>query len=78
MAVSTDPNDLMQAAACFDKCIPPGMQRSVQTYLLAVIAGGSLDPNTLMQQADCFDKCIPKGMLEPIMAMLICNIVNAQ
>lgn len=74
MAVSCDPNDLLQAAKCF-KCIPEGTQAEVQTYLLAVIAGGSLDPNTLMAQAACF-KCIPKGMLPEVMAMLLCNIVN--
>jgi hypothetical protein len=51
------------------------MQSEVQTYLLAVIAGGSLDPNTLMQQAACF-RCIPKGMLAEIQVMLLCNIVN--
>lgn len=75
MAISCDTNDLMANAACFDKCIPPGNQAAVQTYLLAVIAGGSLDPNVLMQQAACF-KCIPSGMLKEIQVMLLCNIVN--
>lgn len=70
-----DPNALQQAAACF-KCIPPGLQGAVQTYLLAVIAGGSLDPNTLMQQAAQFQQ-IPKGMLGEIQVMLLCSIVNA-
>jgi hypothetical protein len=77
MAVSCDPNDLMRAAACFDKCIPPGMQSAVQTYLLAVIAGGSLDPQVLMDAAKCF-KCIPPGELAGVQAMLLCNILNAQ
>lgn len=71
----SDPNALLDAANCF-RCIPPGEQAAVQTYLLAVIAGGSLDPNELMQQAKCF-KCIPTGMLPEVMAMLLCNIANA-
>lgn len=76
MPVSCDPKDLMQAAACFDSCIPPGEQAAVQTYLLAVIAGGSLDPKELMAQAKCF-KCIPQGMLAEIQAYLLCQIANA-
>lgn len=75
MAVDCDPNALQEAAKCF-KCIPQGAQAEVQTYLLAVIAGGSLDPNTLMQQAAQFQQ-IPKGMLGEIQVMLLCNIVNA-
>lgn len=74
MAISCEPNDLLEAAKCFG-CIPAGTQAEVQTYLLAVIAGGSLDPNTLMQQAACF-RCVPKGMLPEVMAYLLCAIVN--
>lgn len=77
MPISCDPNDLAQAAACFDKCIPPGDQLAVQTYLLAVIAGESIDPNALMQKAACM-KCIPKGMQLEVMLYLLCQIVNAQ
>lgn len=76
MAISCDTNSLMQASACFDSCIPPGKQLAVQTYLLAVIAGGSLDPNVLMQAASCFESCIPSGMQLPVQNMLLCNIVN--
>lgn len=73
--INCDPDALLQAAACF-KCIPPGAQAEIQTYLLAVIAGGSTDPQELMRQAACF-RCIPKGMLPEVQAMLLCNIVNA-
>ena len=72
--VSCDPNSLVQAAACF-KCIPAGMQNEVITYLLAVIAGGSLDPNTLMLEASCM-KCIPRGMQAEVQTYLLCQIVN--
>lgn len=34
------PQQLMQEAACFDKCIPPGMQEEIQTWLLCQIANG--------------------------------------
>lgn len=72
MAISCDPNDLVQAAACF-RCLPPGAQMDVMTYLLAQIAGGSTDPNTLMQQAACM-KCIPKGMQLEVQTSLLCQI----
>ena len=71
-AVNCDPNALLQAAACF-KCLPPGAQSEVITYLLAVIAGGSTDPNTLMQEANCM-KCIPDGMQAEIQTYLLCQI----
>lgn len=77
MPVSCEPNDLMEAAKCFNSCIPPGMQIAVQTMLLARIAGGSMDPDVLMEQAKCFDKCIPKGFHPAIQDMLLCTIVNA-
>lgn len=35
--MNCDPNDLVQQARCF-KCIPPGMQKEVMTYLLCQIA----------------------------------------
>ena len=72
--ISCDPNDLMEAAKCFS-CVPRGMQPAVQTYLLAVIAGGSLDPNVLMEQAKCF-RCAD-GMHEDIQSFLLCQIVNS-
>lgn len=74
MPVSCDPNALLQAAACM-KCIPTGEQNEVITYLLAVLAGGSLDPNVLMQSASCF-RCIPKGMQDEVITFLLCQIVN--
>lgn len=75
MAVDCDPNSLMEQAKCF-KCIPNGIQMEIQTYLLAVIAGGSTDPAVLMEQAKCF-RCIPQGMQAEVQTMLLCNIVNS-
>lgn len=34
MSISCDPSSLMQAAACFDKCIPPGQRLALKSYLL--------------------------------------------
>jgi hypothetical protein len=73
MAVNCDPNALLDAAKCF-RCIPDGMQAPVQTFLLAVIAGGSTDPEVLMQQAACF-RCAD-GMHQEIQTMLLCQITN--
>ena len=51
-------------------------QRSaVQTYLLAVIAGGSLDPETLLASAKCFIP-LSEEQRESIKAFLLCEIVN--
>jgi len=51
------------------------MQKSVELYLLAVIAGGSLDPATLVQNAKCF-MCIPKSMRDSVQEYLLCQILN--
>lgn len=73
MALSCEPSDLVAAAKCFD-CIPKEMQMALQTYLLAVIAGGSLDPKTLMEQAKCFQ--FPDHIQQQIQTMLLCEILN--
>lgn len=73
MPISCDAQSLADAAKCYD-CLPVGIQLSIQTYLLAVIAGGSLDPQTLANQARCF-RCL-EGMHAEVQAYLLCNIVN--
>lgn len=79
MAISCDPNDLMQASACY-KCIAPGMQPEVIIYLLAQLLnatnGASTDPQVLMQEAQCM-RCIPAGMQEEVMTYLLCQLANA-
>lgn len=75
MAVNCDPSTLANEARCFDRCIPPGMQDAVKTYLLAVWAGGSLDPNTLMQQAACF-RCLD-GIQMGVQTYLLCKLLNS-
>lgn len=74
MAVNCDPAALVAAAKCFE-CIPESMQKSVELYLLAVIAGGSQDPATLVRQAKCFS-CIPKSERENVENFLLCQIAN--
>lgn len=62
MAASTDTNVLANNARCYEQCIAPGMQLSVQTYLLAVLAGaGATNPRVLANAARCFFSCIPNG-----------------
>jgi len=41
--MTSDPNTLMQQAACF-RCLPPGMQREAQIYLLAKWANAADQP----------------------------------
>ena len=74
MALNCDPSALVAAAKCFE-CIPESMQKSVELYLLAVIAGGSLDPATLVKNAKCF-MCISKSMRDSVEEYLLCQIVN--
>ena len=57
MALSCDnPSELADAAKCF--CIGDvKVQKSIELYLLAQIAGGSTDPKVLAQQAAAADTC---------------------
>jgi len=50
-------------------------QAAIQTYLLAMIAGGSTDPETLAVQAKCFE-CLSEKELAQIQAYLLCQIVG--
>jgi hypothetical protein len=65
----------MANAACFDAALTETQRSAVQTYLLAVIAGGSLDPETLLASAKCFVP-MTQEQRESIQAFLLCAIVN--
>ncbi len=65
---------LAESAKCF-QCLEPEQKRWIDTYLLAVIAGGSLDPNVLSKAAATF-KGIQDGMVPKVQAYLLCQIVN--
>lgn len=70
----SDPAALAAAAACF--CMSEREARAMQTYLLAVIAGGSLDPDVLAAEAAQFRGIRPSDV-PGIQAMLLCSIVKA-
>jgi hypothetical protein len=74
MPISCEPSDLAEAAKCF--CLSDHTQTAVQTYLLAVIAGGSLDPNVLQEDAKAFRGLSTEKLLD-IQAYLLCQIANA-
>jgi hypothetical protein len=75
-AISCDPNALMQAATCYNDCIPPGMQAAVQTYLIAVMNGGTTDPKVLLAEAIAagFDKL--QGTNAIVDTYLLCSLAN--
>lgn len=74
MALSCDPNDLIQASACLD-CIPEGAHARVQTYLLCIIAGvDPTDPNALLKAANCM-RCVD-GMHAEVQTWLLCQIAG--
>lgn len=49
-----DASSLPNAARCFSLCVPDGYKRTLNTYLLAQLAGGSMDPATLLAQSSQF------------------------
>jgi hypothetical protein len=72
--INCDPNALAQAAKCF-KCLSPQTNMEVQTFILAVLAGGSLDPSTLAQEAKAFFGESPQ-YLEELKTYLICQLAG--
>lgn len=74
MAVPSDTNTLLDAAKCFD-CYEPGQREYVNTYLLAVAAGGSLDPQVLLEASKCL-WCVEPGQLKYIQTLLQHRIAN--
>lgn len=74
MAVSCDPNALVDAAKCFS-CLPPVTNLEVQTYLLAVLAGVTTDPNALAALANQFKTLSPTTLIE-VQTYLLCQLVN--
>lgn len=73
MSVSCEPNDLSSLAKCF--CgLSEKQQSTVRTYLLAVIAGGSIDPNVLAAEAAQFVKLNP--IQSSVEVYLLCAIAN--
>lgn len=74
MAVSCTPEDLAAAAKCYTNCLSTETMLAVQTYLLAVIAGGSTDPAVLVQEAKAFQAL--RGRQLEVQSYLLCQIVN--
>jgi hypothetical protein len=69
------PEELAKAAKCFE-CLDPKTQNSIQTYLLAVIAGVDPDPSTLAALAKHFQAASPL-QLQQMQAYLLCQIADA-
>jgi hypothetical protein len=75
-AVDCSTDALIDAAKCFDQCIPPGMQMAVQTMLMASIAGDTRSPSELAAAAACFQQCIPPGEQLAVQNYLLCQLVS--
>jgi hypothetical protein len=74
MAACTITDEQLQAASCF-ACLQADQREAVKTYLLAVIAGGSLDPQVLLAEAKCFT-CVQPDHQKAIQNSLLCQILN--
>ena len=78
MSVNCDPSSLANEARCFDRCIPPGMQPAVETYLLASIAGVGTDAASIRQlvnDARCFARC--GAGTNGVKTYLLCQIADS-
>lgn len=80
MAVDCTPQGLATASQCFLTCVPDGMHRPMQTYLLAqiraaLVAGASTDPSAIAQEAKCFE--CAWGNNAAMDTYLLCQIVTA-
>jgi len=71
--VTCTANSLATAAKQFES-LSEAQSVAVQTYLLAVIAGGSTNPATLLAAAKCF--CLGERELMQIQDYLLCTIAN--
>lgn len=75
MSQITDLKAQVAAAACFS-CVPSDTAQAIKTYLLAVIAGGSLDPKTLLAQSSGFF-AIPSGVIPAVQATLAATLAGS-
>lgn len=78
--ISCNPSDLANAAACFQSCIPAGMQPAVQTYLLAqmyaILTGKSASPQAILTAATTPGSSFLQleGVQQEVQAYLLCQI----
>ena len=75
MAISCTPSDLSAEASCFECQLSEVQRSAINTYLLALLAGGSTDPQTLLNSATAFQNLSPLQLAQ-IQAYLLCAIVN--
>jgi len=80
MAVDCTAQGLATAAQQFECCVPDGMHRPMQTYLLAqiraaLVPGTSTDPSVIANEAKCFE--CGWGNNAAMDTYLLCQIVTA-
>jgi hypothetical protein len=78
--IACDPQSLANAAQQFECCLPDGLNRYAQTYLLAqilaaLVPGTSTDPSVIANQARCFDCGFGNELA--MQTFLMCQIVTA-
>lgn len=70
--MACDTNSLINLARTFSS-LGAMQHMQVQTYMLALLAGGSTDPSTLAQAARCFS-CLTPAQLQQVKAYLLCQL----
>ncbi len=77
MAISCDPNDLAQAAACFNQGYDVPLLKAMRIRLLCAVLNGetmTCTPDALAELSVCFLQF--PGMLDAIETYLICQVAN--
>lgn len=72
--MSCVPNDLAEASKAFQG-LDAVQRQAADTYLLAVIAGGSTDPAVLVEESKSFTG-LSTQQTQVIQAYLLCQIAN--
>lgn len=75
-AITCDAQSLIDAAACLNCALPPGMFGSIEIGLLNQISGLNLTPQQLIDLGTCYQCKIPPGMQGAIILGLLCTISN--
>lgn len=73
--MACDPTTMLDDAGCLAGCIPPAKHPTIQTYLLALINGGSMDPAELLRSAVRFSG-LPASAHAGLQAYLLCQILG--
>lgn len=74
--MACEPSTLANDARCFGCYLTPMQHVAAQTYLLAILAGGSTDPATLANEARCFSCNMTPIQMQIVKTYLLCALAG--